>query len=524
MYNKQVPTNNYPDSFKLNLQIISDDLSERFSDISIRASSDPQCLCGVRVFQMGKALFSKYIYLLPASQVTKAVRYYDHASFLIAGEADLSCFSDTVHILSVGDESDFSEILNLVQQTFEKYQTWDKCLQNALQSPDPIEEMLEASLDIFNNPIFAHDTNFYILSCPRSVSGMSKWERDPRTGRLMVPLSLIQDFRLDLEYLRTLSAKGPSIYSEDMRGYRILFFNLWVDKNYMGRLCVNELQSLILPSHFLAMDHLGSFIELCLRRHTLFRLNMGNDIRQFFADYLDGKITEESQIQNSIHFLNWNLHDRYLCLRLESEHQNEQMHSSMATLGHIEAQIPDGCAFIYHQGIVVAVNLSYDNSTVTDIISALAIILREGLYKLGSSIVINDFMQFPQAYLQTVAALRIGKKSGSMIWCYRFEDYILDYALEQSTSQISPELLCHQSLSVLKKYDEENNTEFLRTLEVYLTLERNALQTANALFIHRSTLFYRLERIQKLTKLNLDNPKERLVLLMSFSMMNNRKE
>ena len=55
-------------------------------------------------------------------------------------------------------------------------------------------------------------------------------------------------------------------------------------------------------------------------------------------------------------------------------------------------------------------------------------------------------------------------------------------------------------------------------------LERNALQTANALFIHRSTLFYRLERIQKLTKLNLDNPKERLVLLLSFSMMNNRKE
>ena len=101
-----------------------------------------------------------------------------------------------------------------------------------------------------------------------------------------------------------------------------------------------------------------------------------------------------------------------------------------------------------------------------------------------------------------------------MIWCYRFDDYIL----EQSTTQISPELLCHQSLSILKKYDKENHTELFHTLDVYLSLERNALQTANTLFLHRSTLFYRLERIQKLTKLNLDDPQVRLVLLLTFSM------
>ena len=519
MYNHQEYTANYPDSFKLNLRILSDSLSDRFSDIRIKAGSDPQCLCGIRIFQMGKALFSKYIYLIPASQISRAICYYDHANFLIAGTADLSEFSDSAHILCVGEESDFPEILNLVQQTFEKYLNWDKQLQNALQSSDPIDEMLEASLPIFNNPIFAHDTNFYILSCPRQVRGMSIWERDPRTGRLTVPLSLIQDFRLDMEYLRTLTTKGPNIYSEDMRGYRILYFNLWLDKNYMGRLCVNELQSLILPSHFLAINHLGTFIELCLHQHMLFRLNMGNDIRQFFTDYLDGKVFEESQLQHSLHFLNWNMHDRYLCLRLESDHQNEQMHSSMATLGHIEAQIPDGCAFIYHQGIAVVVNLSYDDSSTSDILSALAIILREGLYKLGASNVIQDFLQLPQAYSQAAAALELGKKSGSMIWCYRFDDYILDYMLEQSTTQISPELLCHQSLSILKKYDEENNTELLHTLNVYLSLERNALQTANALFIHRSTLFYRLERIQKLTRLNLDDAKVRLVLLLSFAML-----
>ena len=83
MYNHQEYTANYPDSFKLNLRILSDSLSDHFSDIRIKAGSDPQCLCGIRIFQMGKALFSKYIYLIPASQITRAICYYDHANFLI---------------------------------------------------------------------------------------------------------------------------------------------------------------------------------------------------------------------------------------------------------------------------------------------------------------------------------------------------------------------------------------------------------------------------------------------------------
>lgn len=49
---------------------------------------------------------------------------------------------------------------------------------------------------------------------------------------------------------------------------------------------------------------------------------------------------------------------RYLVLRLETQQQDDRMHSSIATLGHIEAQIPEGLAFTYQQGIVVSVNLS----------------------------------------------------------------------------------------------------------------------------------------------------------------------
>ena len=103
-----------------------------------------------------------------------------------------------------------------------------------------------------------------------------------------------------------------------------------------------------------------------------------------------------------------------------------------------------------------------------------------------------------------------------MIWCYRFDDYLLEYILSQSSHQISPELLVSSRLDALINYDRENKTELYRTLQVYLEHERNSLQTAKTLFIHRSSLVYRLERIQKITKIDLDNPRHRLLLQICF--------
>lgn len=76
----------------------------------------------------------------------------------------------------------------------------------------------------------------------------------------------------------------------------------------------------------------------------------------------------------------------------------------------LEAQIPEGLAFTYQQGIVVIVNLSFKHSVSSDVISSLAIILREGLFKMGVSSEFRDFLLIPQGYIQAVSALLPGQK------------------------------------------------------------------------------------------------------------------
>jgi PucR family transcriptional regulator, purine catabolism regulatory protein len=62
----------------------------------------------------------------------------------------------------------------------------------------------------------------------------------------------------------------------------------------------------------------------------------------------------------------------------------------------------------------------------------------------------------------------------------------------------------------------ENADEFLDTLEEYFAHNGNLSQTSEALFIHRNTLTYRLERIASISLLDLDNPDTRLAVQLAL--------
>lgn len=75
---------------------------------------------------------------------------------------------------------------------------------------------------------------------------------------------------------------------------------------------------------------------------------------------------------------------------------------------------------------------------------------------------------------------------------------------------------------MLRKYDEEHRTDFFRTLRVYLEQNMNISHTSDELIIHRSTLLYRLDRIQALTGMNLNAPRLRFILLYSYYLMDDQ--
>lgn len=76
--------------------------------------------------------------------------------------------------------------------------------------------------------------------------------------------------------------------------------------------------------------------------------------------------------------------------------------------------------------------------------------------------------------------------------------------------------LAAPALITLHHYDAHHKSGLYETLRLYLENERNLVKTAKALGIHRSTLIYRLSRIQELAPVDLDDAKTRTYLKLSF--------
>jgi len=67
-----------------------------------------------------------------------------------------------------------------------------------------------------------------------------------------------------------------------------------------------------------------------------------------------------------------------------------------------------------------------------------------------------------------------------------------------------------EQLIELKKHDEKYNAQLLETLSVYLECNGNASKAAQHLYIHYKTILYRLEKINKICNIDLENYYDRL--------------
>ncbi|CAA9434536.1 MAG: hypothetical protein AVDCRST_MAG03-3533 [uncultured Rubrobacteraceae bacterium] len=72
----------------------------------------------------------------------------------------------------------------------------------------------------------------------------------------------------------------------------------------------------------------------------------------------------------------------------------------------------------------------------------------------------------------------------------------------------------------LVEHDRRRGSDLVRTLKTYFAAGANASEAADRLFLHRNSMTYRLERIGKLTGLDLRDPGVALALQLGVLSLN----
>lgn len=73
-----------------------------------------------------------------------------------------------------------------------------------------------------------------------------------------------------------------------------------------------------------------------------------------------------------------------------------------------------------------------------------------------------------------------------------------------------------RQISAIAEYDQRKNTHLFETLEAYLECGGNTPKAYNQLNIHRNTMLQRMERLQALCTIDLEEHEHRLPLLVAL--------
>ena len=144
----------------------------------------------------------------------------------------------------------------------------------------------------------------------------------------------------------------------------------------------------------------------------------------------------------------------------------------------------------------------------------------ECIIKIGVSLPFTDISTLKAHYDEAHDALELGLMLDPDLSIYTFEDYGI-YAMFRTVAEKEDlRRYLHPALPVLSDYDSKNGTQLELTLYTYLKCACSTTDTADALFLHRNSVIYRLHRIEDLCDIDLSDTDTGFRLRLSFAINN----
>lgn len=233
-------------------------------------------------------------------------------------------------------------------------------------------------------------------------------------------------------------------------------------------------------------------------------------------DILDARI-----LQDELSSYRWAIDDAYRVMWIKFQDNASWSSAGYYMACQMESRWPSSCAISMERGIMWVLNVSrMQGSADSDAFrKAYEKLLADYACKCGESQTFDNLSQLPRYLKEARLALEYGSRKNPAIWRYSFADYAFDYVMDKSVAELLPEQVCEESLVKLLDIDRTSGTDYARTLVCYLRQDCSSTHAADELFIHRTTLLHRLDKIAELTQVDLDDPDQKLTVLLSAKML-----
>lgn len=446
--------------------------------------------------------------------------------FLCIGTPPANWLQSHCDFLYYNSEQNIDFLINQLFALFYEYNNWEFAMQHIVDNHLPLKELAVISDKFISNCIYLQGSAYltifiYKPKVEKESAFYQEYKKsNSESDNSVMSAEDINELISDSEYNRAIEATEPTIYNGTTFGYRSLYYNLKIDGVFVARLLIDEVLKPITGKDFALIKILGKYIKKGLSNQKIYHFTRSAEWDYLLLNLLKHRLLPENKILSTLNMYHWNINDYYLCLVLKLKTQEDTTTALEPLALNIAQHLKNDCYTIYNNRIVFVCNLSKLKKNDDELLAELLPYLRDNLLTACLSVTFQNFKNLYYYYNQAIIAEEIGLKKEATKWYFQFKDYHMDYLIYKCIQKTLPEVLIPEGLKALLEYDRLKGSSYSDLLKIYLENDRNIAQTARIAYLHRNTCIQRIQRIQSILKMDLNNPNNRLLIQMAFKIMN----
>lgn len=461
-------------------------------------------MINIRILENEQTHFeSSILYMTSTSRLPSPDIRHEFTVFCYGDRPDPALYAQsTFTIVWFGEQVTQTELFNITLEHLTELQQITSgmhLLVNALFSGNGLQYLIDTATKIFGNPIYVVDLQNKYLAMSAGIIPESKYfQEDAQTGYISASgLASIRAHKLDE---RVRKHAGAYYYFNELVQQGMLVDALHIQNIEVGHVMMMESEH---PFYDYESDFFHRFCKLVsmeLQKDSAYARNRGVMYSYFLSDLIEDPKGNIENIKERLELLGYNLKDIFYIIAIPPAGHSTSDLRLEVILDHMKQIFPAGIYVIYKDTIVFLITRpmytqlsEYELSQLSDYLSANR--LRAG---------ISNFYQFledtPRFYRQAVDSVRLSVKLGDPSPISYYSDYYL-YTLLEIFEKEDTEIrfLIHPGLMHLYLYDQEKNTDLLKTLQEYLLHPGQTSVITKNLHIHKNTLLYRMGKTKDIT-------------------------
>ncbi len=452
------------------------------------------------------------------------IGYYDEfkdytfsGSVILVGAEDSISKGDIIYIDKNIDLLTLSNIISECLYQDQQLQIKKDQLFSLLRHGHNLSLILKKAYSYLDNPINVCDSSFSILDSYPPVDDSRSLEK--RNNRLSLKNVFASDMKETNLAAHIFHSTYPFTTKVDEFTYDWVFESIRVNQSVVGYICIRGINRDFSEDDLEIIHHLTQIISIYLQKSNSYENARGIKYDRFFKKLFLGHFDNEENIKAQINSFGVKVNNYYYLLAYDFVDSSKNLLSKDYFCQQIQSIFPLGITGTF-DGMLLTLLPADETSPFSERTEdRLSMFLNMNRMICTVSFVFTNLNEAATYFAQCQSIFSMIDPEKSVGKILRYGDYCLRHI---ATLLDDPRLFMatiHPAIKFMQLYDSENSTEYLTTLRTYIANNRSAPATAAALHIHKSTFFYRIEKMKSIFNIDISNPDNMFAYEISLKIM-----